>query len=520
METATAAEVRDGHLITRHPATGAETGSFPVSDAAGVAAAVDRAREAAHWWSELDFATRRAILLECRAVMAGRVRELMHLIRVETGKSVSDAFTEISTSFEHLKWAPKNARRVLGPRRVPTPLTLWDHAAHLEYRPYGVVAVIGPWNYPLHTPMGSIIYALAAGNTVVFKPSEYTPGVGQWLTDVIGEVAGRPIVTVVHGLGDVGAKLCEADVDKIAFTGSVATARKVATAAAQRLVPTLIEGGGKDAVIVDADAKLDSAADFTIWAAMTNAGQSCTGFERVYVVDEVADQFIEKLVVRAERLSVGTDDDSNVGPITMPGQLDIIASHIQDAVDRGATAVVGGPEAVRPPYVHPTILTDVPKNSTALTEETFGPVLVVNRVPDAQEALRQANATRFGLGGAVFGRRHAFDLARRMRSGMTAVNSGFAFAAIPALPFGGVGESGYGRAHGDDGLREFAYAKSIARRRAPQLLPLMSMRRRQIHNRLIERFLGLGGRRLRPARWAPCLRASAAGLSTELTFLA
>ena len=488
--------VDDGHLVVRHPATGAVTGRYPVSDAEGVATAVSEAREAAAWWAELDFKARGAILREARAVMAGRVRELMHLIRVETGKSVSDAFSEIATSFEHLKWAPKNARRVLGPRRVSTPLTLWDHAAYLEYRPYGVVAVIGPWNYPLHTPLGSIGYALAAGNTVVFKPSEYTPGVGQWLADVINEVAGRRIVAVVHGLGDVGAMLCEADVDKIAFTGSVATARKVAAAAAKRLVPVLIEGGGKDAVIVDVDSRLDSAADFIIWAAMTNAGQSCTGFERVYVVDEVADELIEKLTRRAQRLTVGTDDDSDIGPMTMPRQLDVVAAHVRDAIDRGAVAVVGGPQAIRPPYVYPTILTDVPEDSPAVTEETFGPVLVVNRVPDVEEALRRANATRFGLGGAVFGRRRAFDVARRMRSGMTAINSGFAFAAVPALPFGGVGASGYGRAHGDDGLREFAYAKSIARRRAPQLFPLMSTGRKPVHNRLIERYLGFGGHRL------------------------
>ncbi len=493
MKTATAPDISDGHLVSRHPATGAETGRFPVSGRGDVVHAVSTARQAAEWWARCGFAERRDVLLRCRAVMAGRVRELMQLIRVETGKSVSDAFTEIATSFEHMKWAPKNARRVLGPRRVPTPLTLWDHTAYLEYRPYGVVAVIGPWNYPLHTPMGSIVYALAAGNTVVFKPSEYTPGVGQWLADVVNEVAGRPIVTVVHGTGEVGAWLCEADIDKIAFTGSVSTARKVATAAAKRLVPTLIEGGGKDAVIVDVDADLDRAAEFTVWASMTNAGQSCTGFERVYVVDEVADAFIDKLVECAGNVTVGAEE-SNIGPITMPGQIDVIASHIQDAVERGATAVVGGPSAVRPPYVHPTILLDVPAESKALTEETFGPVLVVNRVADAQEALRQANSLRFGLGGAVFGRRRALDLARNLKSGMAAINTGFAYAAVPALPFGGVGESGYGRAHGDDGLREFAYAKSITRRRAPQLLPFMSMRRRPIHNKLIEKYLRLGGR--------------------------
>lgn len=495
MKLATAPEISDGYLIARHPATGIETGRYRVSDAAAIDEAVATARQTAQWWSGLGFTARRKILLECKAVMAGRVRELMRLIRVETGKSVSDAFSEVATSFEHLVWAPKNARRVLGPRRVSGTLAMWDHTAYLEYQPYGVVAVIGPWNYPMHTPMGSIVYALAAGNTVVFKPSEYTPGVGRWLADVITEVAGRPIVSVVQGAGEVGARLCEADVDKIAFTGSVGTAKKVATAAAARLVPVLIEGGGKDAAIVDVDADVTAAADFVLWAALTNAGQSCTGFERVYVVDDVAERFIERLVAGAGRLRVGGGDDADIGPITMPGQIAVIDAHIRDAVERGGTPVVGGVEAVQPPFVHPTILVDVPEDSTAVTEETFGPVLVVNRVADAEEALRRTNATGFGLGGAVFGRRNAMSLARRMRSGMTAINSGFGFAAIPALPFGGVGESGYGRAHGDDGLREFAHAKSIAKRRAPQLIPLMSMNRKPFHNRLLERYLGFGGRR-------------------------
>ncbi|HZE40402.1 MAG TPA: aldehyde dehydrogenase family protein [Stackebrandtia sp.] len=495
MNTATAPTIDEGFLVSTHPGTGAEVGRHAVADERAVNTAVAEARELQKWWANLGFAGRRRLLLACRAEMARRVRELVAVIRAETGKSVSDAFTEIATSFEHLKWAPKHARRVLGPRRVPTPLDLMDHASYLEYRPYGVVAVIGPWNYPLHTPMGSIIYALAAGNTVVFKPSEYTPSVGQWIADVIADVVGRPIVTVVHGLGDVGGMLCSADVDKIAFTGSVATAKKVAKAAAERLTPVLIEGGGKDAAIVDADANLDTAADYVVWAAFTNAGQSCTGIERAYVVESVAEEFIKRVVAGAAAIRVGDGDDAHIGPITMPRQVDVIARHIQAAVDGGAEVALGGPEAVRPPYVDPTILVDVPEDNPAVTEETFGPVLVINRVRDADEALRRTNALGYGLGGAVFARRSAVRLARGMLSGMTSINSGFAFAAVPSLPFGGVGDSGYGRAHGADGLREFAFAKAIAKRRLPQVIPLMSMKRKDVHNRIIEKIVTLGVRK-------------------------
>lgn len=509
MDTVAAgAAVVDGFLVSVHPSTGAEVGRFAVSDDDAVAAAAATTRDAQRWWADLGFARRRRLLTDCHAAMARRGRELADLIRRETGKSVSDALSEVSSAFEHMKWAPKHARRVLGSRRLRSPLGLIDHASYLEYQPYGVVGVIGPWNYPLHTPMGSIGYALAAGNTVVFKPSEYTPAVGQWLADVICEVVGRPVVQVVHGLGDVGAALCRADVDKIAFTGSVPTAKKVARAAAERLTPVLIEGGGKDAAIVDFDADVESAVDHVLWGAFTNAGQSCVGFERVYVVESVAEEFVDRLVVAAAKLRAGDDEAAHLGPITMPGQLDVIAAHIQSAVDDGATVALGGPSAVRPPFVDPTILLEVPETSQAVREETFGPVLTVNRVPDADEALRRVNAVAYGLGGGVFGKRDAMRLARGIRSGMTAINSGFAYAAIPELPFGGVGPSGYGRAHGADGLREFARAKAIAKRRLPVILPSMSMRRKPVHNRIIERYLKFGADRDLSGRWLICTHES------------
>ena len=484
-----------GALVSTHPATGAELGRYVIDDAKSVGAAVRRAREAQAWWGSLTFAQRRHHLLSCRANLAHQVKDMVMALRTETGKSVSDAVTEIVTCLDHMAWAAKNAKRVLGARRVPTSLTMFDHAAHLEYQPFGVVGVIGPWNYPLFTPMGSIIYALAAGNTVVFKPSEFTPGVGQKIADLICNTVGAPIVSAVHGFGDVGELVCRADVDKIAFTGSYPTAKKVAHAAADRLVPALIEGGGNDAAIVAADANLRSAASHVLWSSMTNAGQSCVGIERVYVVDSVADEFVDRLVDGAKELQVGSGDDAQIGPITIAKQLDVIRGHIDDALDRGGTAVLGGRGAIDPPYVHPTILCDVPDDSKAATEETFGPVLIVNRVADTDEALHRANTVGFRLGGAVFGGSDSMRLARGMRSGMVAINSGFAFAGIPRLPFGGVGASGYGRAHGDDGLWEFAVAKSIARRRLPQLLPTMTMQRKPVHNKAFQGYVKLRSRR-------------------------
>ncbi|MEV0607005.1 aldehyde dehydrogenase family protein [Polymorphospora rubra] len=470
--------VADGELISTNPATGDEAGRLPVASAADVARAVERARTASAWWIGLGDAGRRERLLRFRAVLANRITELAEVVNAEGGKPVAEAVVEIVSAIEHLDWATRNALRVLGPRQLRSRLILAEFAAHLEYQPYGVVGVIGPWNYPVLTPLGSIGYALAAGNTVVFKPSEYTPVAGQWYVDAFAEVVPEhPVLQAVHGLGDVGAALCRAGVDKVAFTGSTATARKVMAACAETLTPVLLESGGKDAMIVDTDADLDAAAEAAVWGGMTNAGQTCIGIERIYAVAPVYDAFVAKVVERAGRLTVGAAGDADLGPITMPAQIDIIRRHIDDALARGGRAVLGGPDAVQPPYVRPTILVDVPEDSAAVREETFGPTLTIKKVRDANEALTLANALPYGLGGSVFGQRRAIPIARRLRSGMAAINSTITFVGMSTLPFGGVGDSGFGRIHGDDGLREFARSKAITRRRGPSVLPAMTFDR-------------------------------------------
>ncbi|WP_326562872.1 aldehyde dehydrogenase family protein [Micromonospora sp. NBC_01796] len=461
-----------GELVSTHPATGVEVGRFPVAGADDLIQRVSLAREAATWWAGLGFAGRRVRLLHWRALLARRIDELAALVHAEGGKPVADAIVEIASAIEHVDWAARNAKRVLGRRRVRSRLIVAEFSGRLEYQPYGVIGVIGPWNYPVLTPMGSIAYALAAGNAVVLKPSEYTPAVGQWLVDAFAEVVPeQPVLQAVHGLGDVGATLCRAGVNKVAFTGSTATARKVMAACAESLTPVLLEAGGKDAMIVDADADLDAAADAAVWGALTNAGQTCIGIERVYAVEAVYNDFVARVVTKAEKLTVGSEPEAHLGPITMPGQLDVIRRHIDDALARGGRAVLGGADAVQPPYVRPTILVDVPEDALAVREETFGPTLTISRVENADVAVTRANAVPYGLGGSVFGKRRAVEIARRLRSGMVAVNSSLTFVGMSTLPFGGVGDSGFGRIHGDDGLREFGRAKAITVRRGPSLLP-------------------------------------------------
>jgi aldehyde dehydrogenase (NAD+) len=461
----------DGRFASLDPRTGEVVAHHPIHSPQQVADAVAQARRASNWWQELGFDGRKARLDAWRRLLVKRLDEAASLISAETGKPAADAKLEMVIVIDHLHWAARNAERVLRKRRVPAGLLMSNQAATIEYLPVGVVGVIGPWNYPAFTPMGSIAYALAAGNTVVFKPSELTPGVGTWLADTLAEIVPEhPVLSVVTGFGETGAALCRSGVDKLAFTGSTETGKRVMAACAESLTPVLVECGGKDALIVDYDADVQLAADAAVWGGMSNAGQTCVGVERVYVHEDVADEFTAAVKKLALKVRPGGDPGADLGPITMPSQVDIIRSHVQDALDKGAKALVGGVESVRPPFVEPVVLADVPEDSLAITEETFGPTITINRVRDTDEAIRLANAGRYGLGGTVFSKARGEELARRLKAGMVSINGVVAFAGIPSLPFGGIGDSGFGRIHGEDGLREFARPQAVARRKFKPLL--------------------------------------------------
>ena len=493
-------------LETVNPATGEVLATFPEHGRREVDAAVAAAREAAVWWVGLGWNGRRLRLLAWKSYLVRYMGRLAQLMHEETGKPLDDAKLEIILAILHIDWAARHARRVLRPRRVRSGLAAINQACSVEYPPLGVVGVIGPWNYPVFTPVGSIAYALAAGNAVVFKPSELTPATGSWLVRSFSEalaVFGEPVpvLQVVTGPGSTGEALARSGVNKIAFTGSAGTARKVMAAAADTLTPVLAECGGKDALLVSADADLDAAADAAAWGAMSNAGQTCVGIERVYVADAVYHSFLERLTSRVSELRPGSDAGASYGPMTMPAQSDIVAKHLTDALARGGRAVVGGADAVSPPFVRPVILTDVPEHSRAVTEETFGPTVTVTSVVNMAEAVSYANASKYGLGSAVFAKDKsaAMGAARSLRSGMTSINSVIGFAIVPALPFGGVGESGFGRIHGADGLREFTRPKAITRQRMRPLINLTSFRRTDKDmRRIITLVTLLHGRLYRP----------------------
>ena len=462
-------------LTSYNPATGEAVGTVPMHTAAEVDAAVARARVAAQSWSQLSFEARGEELTAFRKALAAHADELAELIHRENGKPELEAYTEVMMALGHVQHAVARAETALAPKKVSAGM-LANFRATVSYHPLGVIGVIGPWNYPLFTPMGSIAYALAAGNAVVFKPSELTPLIAVKIAEIAAETfALSDLLQVVTGAGATGAALAKSAVDKIAFTGSAATGKRVMMAAAERLTPVLLELGGKDPMIVAEDADLAKAAEACVFGALTNAGQACISVERVYVASAVHDQFVVEVVKNVRALKIG-GDDGHLGAMTSTAQVAIVKDHLEDAIAKGAKVHTGGPDAISGSYIQPTVLTNVDHRMKVMSDETFGPVIPIQRVGSLDEAVLLANDSKYGLGSTVFGGKAARALAGRIRAGMTSVNSVMGFAGIPSLPFGGIGDSGFGRIHGDEGLREFTRVKSTAEQVMSIPLNMMSFR--------------------------------------------
>jgi acyl-CoA reductase-like NAD-dependent aldehyde dehydrogenase len=473
-----------------NPVTGDVIATYPITSTREVAEAVTIAYDAFERWSATGYRNRRKVLHAYSKAILKEIDNLSNLVTLETGKPHSDAKLEIALAAHHIAWAAQNAENVLRTSHRTPGLLMANMSATVERSPLGPVGVIGPWNYPVFTPIGSIAYALAAGNTVVFKPSEYTPGVGIALGQLFADVAGdEDIFQVITGLGETGAALCESGVKKVAFTGSTATAKKVAALCASTLTPVIAECGGKDPVIIASDADLAAAAEATVWSALSNAGQTCIGAERVYVDEKVADVFIEKVVEIAAKIHAGNPESAQYGPATMPSQIKVIQSHVKDALKKGGVAAFGGLASIQGDFVQPVILLDVPEDSLAVTDETFGPTLVINRVADMETAIALSNASRYGLGASVWSRRKGKGIASQLQCGMVAINSTISFASVASVPFGGVKDSGYGRIHGPEGLLEFTFPRTIVRARFKLPLAITSFSRTEKTDRLIVKIL-------------------------------
>ncbi len=469
-----------------NPATNQVLFTFSIDSSEAVNEKVSQATIASGDWVALGYKGRQKVLLAWAKLLTDRIDECAELISLETGKPTSDAKLETALAIGHLIWAARNAEPVLKTEHRRPGLLMINMEAKVERSPVGVVGVIGPWNYPIFTPMGSISYALAAGNAIVFKPSEFSPGVGAWIVKTFSEVAPREgILSLITGLGATGQALCESDVNKIAFTGSSRTAKKVAAVCANGMIPVILECGGKDPVIVDEDADIQQAAEYSLWSAMSNAGQTCIGAERIYVHEKVAAHFTSVILEKAKNVLPGAPGSGNYGPATMPKQLAIIEAHISDALSRGGTAILGGLKSIKPPYVEPVILTDVPEDSSAMTEETFGPVIIINKVKTMDEAIALSNASTYGLAAAVWSKKNGEKIASQLQCGMVSINSTISFAAVASVPFGGVKQSGYGRIHGPEGLREFTFPRTVVRARFQLPVAFTSFKRTRFADKLI-----------------------------------
>ncbi len=453
-------------LEVRRPSDGGIVGEVPVVGPEEVVERVDRCRAVQAGWASLSAPDRLRRLEALHRVVGERMDGIAATIVEETGKPEGEALSEVVVVLDLLRYYRKNALRVLESERRSTGwLGLVGKRAVVEREPRGVVGVISPWNYPFILTMDPVVTALVAGNGAVVKPSEFTPFTALQIEDLVRE-AGLPdgLVQVITGAGETGRALVESGVDHLVFTGSASTGRKVMAGAAEHLTPVTLELGGKDPALVLEDADLERAARGVAFGGLYNAGQTCISTERVFVVDAVYDSFVERLVREVRELRAGTAGDGDVGPMVVPEQLRIVEEHVADALERGARAAVGGDRTDPASNVYqPTVLLDVDESMRIMREETFGPVLPVVRVRDEDEAVERANAAGFGLFASVWtgDRDRGLRVARRLRAGGVSVNDTLSHYGAPALPMGGVGESGFGRTRGPEGLREMTKTRTI-----------------------------------------------------------
>jgi acyl-CoA reductase-like NAD-dependent aldehyde dehydrogenase len=435
---------------TTSPATGEPLSAMTATPAGDVAGVVLRAREAQLEWAALDVDVRVKKVAKVKARILASADAIARLVTDETGKPAAEALLgEVLASADVVSYWAEHIKEELEPFEAEIDALSYPKKTGFIHRePRGVIALVMPWNFPFALPLRTIIPALMAGNAVVLKPSEITPRSGARIAALFEGLLPEGLFSVVQGGGEAGASLCAADVDFVVFTGSPASGRKVARACAERLVPCALELGGKDAAIVLSDADLDRAANGIVWAAMMNAGQNCGAVERVYVEKAVERELTAKIVAATEALRLGDD----VGSLTLERQRGIVSSHVEAARAAGGEILTGGEpfEAANAKLGYrPTVVRLDGEGADAcslVAEETFGPVVPIMAVADVEEAVRRANASRYGLTASIWTRdtRRGEAIAKRLRAGVVTINNHSFTGALPSAPWGGMGESGWG----------------------------------------------------------------------------
>lgn len=469
----------DSSIDCFDPANRRHLGQVAVDSPEAVLRAVERARAAQRVWGRASLATRKQVLRQLLDFILEHADEICNEVVADSGKTRENAMLgEIWPVCEKLRWTIRNAEKHLRPERVSSGLMLHKKAV-IEFHPLGVIGVICPWNYPFQNILGPAIPALMAGNAVVIKVSEWSAWSSLYFQKIFDQVLSAAgfspdLVKIVNGYAATGKALVSSGVDSLVFTGSVENGRRVLVESARNLTPVILELGGKDAMIVCDDADLDQSVHAALNGVFINAGQNCMSAERLLVFDNVFDEFRDRVVALTKNLSQGESSEEklvDVGAIVSPIQLDLIERMVDEAVAGGARVLVGGKRALseRGQYFEPTILTDVTPAMAIMQEELFGPVMILHRVRDEEEAVRVANGTRFGLSSTVMSRdpKRAKRIAEQIVAGSTCINDFGLCYMVQDLPFGGTKSSGIGRLNGRDGLRACTNIKATLSDRLP-----------------------------------------------------
>jgi len=458
-----------GTLAVYEPGSGKLLGEVRVATAAQVRETVQAARAAQPEWARKSFAARREVLLRFKDLLLDRAAEFCDHLTRENGKTRNESlFMEVLPVADAAHYYGNHAQKLLREEKIS--LHLFPHKkSYLRRHPRGIIGIISPWNYPFSIPAADAIAALMAGNAVVVKPSEFTPIILE-KTRALFEEAGLPrgLFGVVQGKGDVGAELIRSGINMVIFTGSVATGKKVNVAAAEQMIPCVLELGGKDPAIVLADADVESAARKIAWGAFANSGQTCASVERVYVHESIAKPFTEKVTELARKLRQGEPNqhEVDVGAMTTQAQVEIVKRHLDEARQRGAKVLVGGEITVTPEgarFVQPTVLVGTTQDMAIVREETFGPMLPIMTFKSEDEAIKLANDSSYGLSAYVFtkDRAKADRIANQLIAGTVMHNDTLYTHAATETPWGGVKSSGLGRVHGKHGIQDLCEVRHV-----------------------------------------------------------